>query len=690
MMDIPVRGVVSSVAVVAWVAALSVHPAQGQEVYGGLRGRVANPTGTGAAGARVSLVGTAFTALADSQGRYTIDFVPAGVYTVRAQLGEAAPWERPLVWVIAGEAIELDLELGAGRGSAVPDSFLPRALPGLTSRTVIPGRLLDSLPVDDVRQALTLSPGAVLRGNDLGIASREDLSIRGGGLGEAAVYIDGAPVRFKTFGVRGVALWTAGLAEVSVTTGVPGPAVADARGGVIAYVSRSGGPTMQGWVRAETDEPFAEGSSVGFNRFTGAVGGPFSPVRNLTWQVSATLLGQRSHYYGKGAADQPSYALGGIDTVVELPGGAFFAPGVLPRFVQASGQCGQTGNANTGLGREVRDNYGFACTGLRRPMDWSTDWRAQAKLAYSYGAGSSLGLTLLASEHQERFFPGAALANPALYQGARAWSRLAVANWGQRLGRFRGGPLHLHVNLSVGTDRQIAGALDAASEAATRAPALGVQLGALQFTGLDVFPFPITDWIVRNVRTRFGLRTPYFGRSDLGTSYEGRLNPYGMATGWPTHGVGASFLTLVDEQRLSARSAVSWRPGRVHRVTLGGDDDRTDLSFYNANLITESGLDAFRAKPRRWGLFAADRVELGKLVIDAGVRYDRYTPGTEFPRTPGRISSVDAATAPPNGRQWNPAGATDDTAYANSVARAFDEGQGQGTLSPRLRVLYNA
>ncbi|MGH7676578.1 MAG: TonB-dependent receptor domain-containing protein, partial [Gemmatimonadales bacterium] len=292
-------------------------------------------------------------------------------------------------------------------------------------------------------------------------------------------------------------------------------------------------------------------------------------------------------------------------------------------------------------------------------------------------------------EHQERFFPGAAVADAALYQGGRAWSRLAVANWGQRLGRFRGGLLHLHVNLSVGTDRLIVGALDAGSEAATRAPALGVQLGALRFTGLDVFPFPITDQTIRDIRTNSGLRgTPYFGRNDLETGQLGRLNPYGMATGWPTHGIGTASLTLVDERRWSGKWALEWRPG-THRLAVGGDADRVELSFYeSASLIQQIGLNAFSATPKRWGLFAGDRVELGRLVIDAGIRYDHYTPGAEFPKTPGRIASVDSATAPPNGRQWNPAGATDDTAYANSVARVFDSAQGRGTLSPRVRLLY--
>src|SRR2546422_11015403 len=90
-------------------------------------------------------------------------------------------------------------------------------------------------------------------------------------------------------------------------------------------------------------------------------------------------------------------------------------------------------------------------------------------------------------------FPGQAIADPPLYRGARTWSRLAVANWSQHLGRVRGGSLRLNVNLSIGTDREIAGPLTPASELANRDPALGIEFSRLQFTGLDVFPYPITD-----------------------------------------------------------------------------------------------------------------------------------------------------------------------------------------------------
>ena len=114
-------------------------------------------------------------------------------------------------------------------------------------------------------------------------------------------------------------------------------------------------------------------------------------------------------------------------------------------------------------------------------------------------------------------------------------------------------------------------------------------------------------------------------------------------------------------------------------MSAGADFTSTDLAFYDAELITLLGLDAFRAQPRRYGAFASDRIALGSLLLDLGVRYDHFTPGGDFPRTPGFVS------LDPN---WNPDAATNDTAYANSVARVFQPAQGQGTVSPRLRAAY--
>ena len=659
--------------------------AQAQEVFGILRGFVTDATGAPAAGAQVSLSGTALAAVADEQGRYAMAHVPAGEYSVRAELAGSAV-ERLTVRVPAGATVLLDLRLGSGGATPAGPPVSVAGTGELTSRLVIPGDLLRDLPVDDARQALILSPGVVLRGSDIGAPSAGDLSLRGGALGEAAVYIDGAPARFETFGTQGISVSTEALAEAAVTTGVPSVVTEDARSGVIAYVTRAGGPQLAASFRARTDEPFGDGSSVGFNRFEGAVGGPALGVRHLTWFFSAALQGQRGQYVGRGAEALPTYVLGGLDTVVNVvqPDGNV-TPVALPRFVQFSGPCPSGSDASNVARDAILHNYGFACQGLRRPMDWSSLIRGQAKLLYTYGAGSSLSLTGLASGVQQRAFPGQLIGDPLLYQGSHVWSRLAVMNWSQRLGAWRGGPLTLNVNLSRGTDRAIGGPLAPVSEVTTRDPALGIEFNTLQFTGLDVFPFPITDQIIQNIRSnavcpdataQFGgsCKVPFLNRTDLRTAQSGRINPYGMLRGgWPTQGLAGS-LTLASEQRLNGRGYLEWQPGHVHHITLGADGERTDLSFYTADLLSEINLDAFIVHPRRYGAFVQDRLELGTFTLDLGARYDHFNAGGQFSKTPGRIFSNPAWAQAPN--------------YQAAVDSVFTPSVTHQAVSPRLRVAY--
>src|SRR5881396_2349182 len=310
------------------------------------------------------------------------------------------------------------------RDSSRSPTDTSRAVP-LTSQTLITGDQLGRLPIDDPRQALMLAPGVVLRGGDIGIGIAPQLSVRGSPLGTSGVYVDGAPVRFQLLGTQALSLGTLGIDAVAVTTGVPDATVADARGGgVISYVTRSGSATLPGHWRTETDEPFGDGSTVGYNRFEGEVGGPLPGVPHLTWLVSGTLQGQRSQYLGRGAADQPAFVVGSLDTLVQWTDGSGSIQVVpLPQYVQWSGSCGGGGG-----------NYGFECQGLRRPMDWSTVRRGQGKLVYTYGAGSSVSLTGITSDVEQRAFPGMDIGDPSLYQGSRTWSRLAVANWSHALG----------------------------------------------------------------------------------------------------------------------------------------------------------------------------------------------------------------------------------------------------------------
>ena len=545
-----------------------------------------------------------------------------------------------------------------------------RATDSLASGGVFRGPSLRRRPIDDPRQAFTLIPGVVLRSGDIGIAAAPAVSIRGGVPGHASVYIDGTPVRFQTFGTQGIELAANAIADATVTTGVAPAVIADAAGGLVAYVTRTGGDRLAGQLRWDSDEPFGDGVSVGYNRLEGSVGGPLPIAANLSFFLSATLQGQLSNYRGPGAASVPVYVPAGVDTVVEFGSGGAVQSVTLPRFVQWSGACSAGSNA------------GIDCQGLRRPMDWSTSRRVQGKVQYAYGAGggggSTLSITWLGSDVQQRFFPGQAMMDPALYGGAWAWSTIGIVNWRQQLGAFRGGPLALDVNMSIGSDRAISGPLAAESEVATREPYLGIAFETLRFTGPDVLPLPVTDRLVRNIRTNTGLRVPYLNRVDLANRQPYRLNPYGVLFGWPTEGVNG-LLTFVSERRLQGRWGLDWRPDAKHRVTLGADAERTDLSAYQSAMISQAFLDAFVAQPGRVGVFASDRLALGSAVLDVGLRYDRITPGGEFPTTPGRIYTNPA---------WLSGAETSDAQYRSNVAAVFTKTASQGAVSPRLRLAY--
>ncbi|HSD31474.1 MAG TPA: hypothetical protein VLB49_06160 [Gemmatimonadales bacterium] len=521
------------------------------------------------------------------------------------------------------------------RDTTAADTLASRA-----SRTVLSRRMLQALPGDDPRASLILVPGAALRGNTVGIGSGSSLSLRLGSPGGASVYIDGAPARFLISGVQGVTLATGAVETVAVTTGLPDPGILDGRGGVIEYATPTGGARLAGRLLAHTDAPFGDGSSVGFNRFEGSAGGPLGT--RLSWFAAGELAGQRSAYRGLGAAEQPAFLWGAPDTTADTV--------TIPTFVQSSE--------------------------LRRPLDWLTSRRALAKLAYRYGQGGSVALTGILSDLQQRFYPGADIGNPSLFSGARQWSRLAVLNLSHSLGAAR--PLDLHATISLAQDRASAGLLTPASESSSRDPRLGIAWSALEFTGSDSIPLPLTDRIVRNIRSNSGLRVPFLNRVDLRNVQPFRLNPYGLASGWPTQGSDGT-LSALSERRTDIRAWVAWSPLATHLARFGIEYERASQTFYRADLLSQVGEDAWIAEPRRWGAFAADRISWHRLSLEVGARVDRFTAGGDLPNVPGRIFTNPS---------WSPNTGTDDTAYANSLARVFAPVASHTAFSPQVRAEY--
>ncbi len=672
-----------------------------QESTGKLQGTVRDSAGAPLPSAQVLLVGATFGTTADERGYYFLNNVPIGTYAVRAQLIGRVPVEIRGVRILGGQTLDLDLTLAAAAVTvsgvtvlAADNPIVPRDQ--VTTKTIVSGALLNDLPVSDVRDLISLQPGVV--------AGQNGLSLRGSRPEEAQIYIDGAPVRslrglmeigvqstdfpFFRVGEQPLQVGTNALEELSVTTGAMGVEVGNAQAGIITYGTRSGGATYHGSVAYETDEPFSNATSLGLNRFEGSLGGPVPGMGQLRFFGSSTLQGRKAPETGWGWDQVPSYLVGGIDTVVMTPARTDslgvvlkYKPVAVPRYEQVTGRCPQGGDATNPVRDAMLHNYGHACRGGQLPLAWETIAQLQGKLLYSYGQGSSVSLTGLANGTQSRFWPGTAIGDPALFGGLHSWSRAVIANVQHQVFRRSDRALSLHVNLSWQQDNLIQGPLDSTYEASSRTPALGLELGAVRFGGFDPLPFPITEAIVNNFRTNRGLRSPLQERRDaLKARQPYRLNPYAMeAGGWWTEGVYDVFAATLRETRRTARVTVDWQANRLHRLTLGAEGLWSHVAEWRGFLQASSATQVIVNSPVLYGAFAADRLDVGDLVLELGLRLDYFNTHALYPNLPGTIYT---------GPQWSPDAATDPDSLAASIGRAYSGAAGHTAISPRLRVSF--
>ncbi|HKV71885.1 MAG TPA: TonB-dependent receptor plug domain-containing protein [Gemmatimonadales bacterium] len=534
---------------------------------------------------------------------------------------------------------------------------------------------LDSLPIDRPATAMAQIPGVFVRGPDVGVRAGDSLSIRGGAANGAATFIDGAPVRSFLTGRAFIEPALNGVAGIDVTTGLGGAELSDIQNGIVSYETPTGGDRLAMHWTAHTDNPFGPVASVGYNRFAGDIGGPIPGTTGLTFFAAGYVEGQSSEYLGFGAQDVPTYELGGLDTTVLVnAGGGGVQSVAVPKFVQVSGSCVAAAN-------------GASCQGLTRPFDWRTGLRFQGRLRWAYGDGSSLSVTGLADGAQFRDSPGAALGDPALFSGAHEWSRLAVVNWHHRLTSN----LAFEAVMSLGSDNSLEGTLDPASETATRDPSMGIELSSLHFSALGPIGFPLSDQIIRDIRTNSGLRVPYQGQTQLSNVQPYRMNPFAMLGGGLYTGGSIAPMSMASEHRRTGRWALQWsRPG--HAVTVGIDADGADLTSYQAQSpITELSLDAWTASPSRVGAFAQDVVTLGNAKLEVGARFDRLSPGVLVPNIPGFIFNNPSCSSTVTTQCWDHTltSTSPDAAYEAAVSKVYTPGRHQIFLTPRARLAWN-
>ena len=659
-----------------------------QETSGKVEGTVRDPNDQPVAGAQVLIMGTSFSAQTNTGGYYFINNVPAGTYNVRAQFIGLQPAEIQNVRISAGQTVTVDYDLqGAIALEAIAittaaQPIIPRDQ--VTSRAIVSGSDIDQLPLSDPNAIVTLQPGVVR-------ARGGAISIRGGRVNEAAVFIDGAPVRSNRTAGTNIQLSTNVIEELAVTTGALSAEFGDAQSGVISFVTRSGGPSFAGSLAYESDEAFGDAISVGFNRFEASLSGPI--IGNLTFFVGGTLQGHKSDFLGKGADEVAGYQLAGFSgQVTQARGIADSVTWDIPVFVQYQGQCDAASNL-TASGTAVE------CQGRRRAGDWTTNARLSGKLQATYGSGSSIALSAHVDRDQNMN------TNAFLFEsafGSRSESNVYVLNWVQQLTRGASSALAFDVNVSYQTDNQVSGQLERDFDLTHRDPGLGIVLSRLPFvldedhfsddTSANTQGVIITtldsdaDWdaLILNVRTNTGTRRPYLDRLELNRIATPRMNPFAITSGFNNTGINWN-LNLAQERRLTARGNVDWQAGRFNRFKFGGEFRNARSHFFSSAINRFSFGDFYVGKPDFFSAYFQDRLDLGDVIVELGFRWDSYNSGGLFPRVPGRIFTNPAYDAA-NPLASCSADATN--AACDAAGAIWRESARHTAFSPRLRASF--
>lgn len=648
-----------SVALAAVVTGFGASALAAQGGTGKLEGRIRDQGGTPVANARVIIVGTAFSAVANPQGYYFFNSVPAGVINIRVQYVGYRPTELAGVRISSGQTITQDVSLEA-TAVTVTDIVVVEAKNALvprdqvTTKQGVSGDFAAALPIDRVNNVLALQPGVMAS------PGGGTLSVRGSRADENSTYIDGVPVTAgnrgtgaSSRGVGGISIGVNAFEDASITTGASSAEYGNAQGGVIAITTRTGGSRFAGNVGYATDEFSGAKQSSGLNVAQLSLGGPI--MKNLTFFFGGVLEGSRSNQYGFKGYEVPSWAAVSIDTTYAVPTTTSATADTnfvdVYNYAVTRGECDAdyvTGSSDPG----IASNYGYKCLGGRNSYSPATTYQLTGKLNYSFGQGSRVVVSYITSRGQSRNATGRA---SDLIGAAMTKNNVLTANWNQQLSKSSNRALALDTYFSYQWDRSIGGFLTPQSEADTRDPFNGWLIKDLDFLyGFD--NFPVTEELVNNYRTqKEGTAITVLDRRNTG-QYGGQSG-FGGPNGNPGVAGGggnvAGSLNTARETRLIGKANLDWQVDRYNRMKIGGEYTKYDMSNYSVGASAQAFSNLWLAKPVRYNAFVEDRLDLGDVVLVGGLRYDFYdvhaSKWKDFPRISSRPGfTADSLAANPD------------------------------------------
>jgi outer membrane receptor protein involved in Fe transport len=228
--------------------------------------------------ANVIVLGTKQGAQTDEEGSFVIVGVPVGEQQVKAQAIGYDP-KVITVKVDAGQTATVTFDFGEQKVVKTIDEIEVRAEKRIdtkssTTKQQITAEALKDIPVDNLREAVAVKAGVVAQGGEL--------HFRGGRSGEVKFQFDGVEVSDPLFG-GGASIATLAVAGTEVLSGGFDAEYGNALSGVVSVTTKEGTEKFGGEVRWDTDR-YGDPTKTfdNYDRFTFGFGGP-TPIRNLTY-----------------------------------------------------------------------------------------------------------------------------------------------------------------------------------------------------------------------------------------------------------------------------------------------------------------------------------------------------------------------------------------------------------------------
>ncbi len=252
--------------------------------------------------ANVVVLGTKQGTMTDETGAFVIAGVPVGTYQVKLQAIGYDPIIQT-VQVNAGQTAVVNFAVGQSKQVTQVETIEVRAEKRIdtkssTTKQSISAEKLKEIPVDNLSQAVATKAGVVAMGGEL--------HFRGGRGGEVKFQFDGVEATDPAFG-GSANIANLAVAGTDILSGGFDAEYGNALSGVVSVSTKEGTDRLGGEVRWDTDR-YGDPTKTfnNFDRFTFGFGGP-TPVKNLTY--FATYEGSFSDTYLKSGMTQPRRTL---------------------------------------------------------------------------------------------------------------------------------------------------------------------------------------------------------------------------------------------------------------------------------------------------------------------------------------------------------------------------------------------